>query len=73
MAFSTVISSSPHLYLPKRHPNLQRTIRCSSSSSSIARPSTTQFDPSDLLDDPNCRNQPEARRSDSSKVPRTDL
>uniref|UniRef100_A0A5B7AJB3 Uncharacterized protein n=1 Tax=Davidia involucrata TaxID=16924 RepID=A0A5B7AJB3_DAVIN len=37
MAFSTVISSSSHLFLPKRRPISQRTVRCSS-------PISTQFD-----------------------------
>ncbi|KAF8410350.1 hypothetical protein HHK36_002878 [Tetracentron sinense] len=40
MAFSTIISSSPHLYFPKRSPKLQKPFRCFSS---LSIPST-QFD-----------------------------
>ncbi|KAA8535957.1 hypothetical protein F0562_028435 [Nyssa sinensis] len=44
MAFSALISSSPHLYIPKRRPISQRTIRCSSSSSSSLSLASTKFD-----------------------------
>nr|AKJ26302.1 chloroplast heterodimeric geranylgeranyl pyrophosphate synthase small subunit [Paeonia lactiflora] len=44
MAFSLGISSSPHLYFPTKHPNIQKKIRSSLPSSSISSPSTTQFD-----------------------------
>ncbi|CAK9153932.1 unnamed protein product [Ilex paraguariensis] len=42
MAFSTIVSSSSHLYLPKRRPILQRTSRCCSTS--VSPSVSIQFD-----------------------------